>query len=125
VEPLSLVGAVRALLVRFGRQTGDKLAAAASKTKALQSWRRARPDSGSSQRALLGGVEAEPNHPDQQLVLQTQLAEFLSGHELFAAALQRVIDEAEQAERQICAAGAGVVVRRSAACGAGTRSGET
>jgi hypothetical protein len=83
--------------------------------KALYERLRAKLVSGSYQRALLEGVEAEPDNPDRQEILKAELAKLLAQDEQLASELERLVKEAKRAGGvQITATDVGVVAGRDA-----------
>lgn len=124
VDPLTLATAAIGLLVPYFKQAADKIAervgesitdAALPKIKALYQRIRARLARDSYQGTLLDGVEAEPDNPGRQEILKTELAKILSEDRQFAAELEHLVEEAQEASGlRISATDAGVVAGRDA-----------
>jgi hypothetical protein len=124
MDPVSLAATAVALLGPylaqaaggFATRSGEAIAeGAVPKVKALYERLRAKLVSGSYPRALLEGVEAEPDNPDRQEILKAELAKLLAQDERFASELERLVKEAEQAGGvRITATDVGVVAGRDA-----------
>jgi hypothetical protein len=122
MDPVSLASAVVALLGPYVAQaagaaaskTGEVIAEAAlPKVRALYERLQARLAPGTYQRALLEGVEAEPDSQGRQEILRTELAKLLAEDAGFAAELEDLIGQAERAGGvHIAATDVGVVAGR-------------
>jgi hypothetical protein len=124
VDPVSLAAAAVSLLAAFFKQTTGKLTERASeaiaesavgKAKALHERVLAKLAPGSYQRAILDGVQAEPDDPDRQVVLKAELTKILARDRPFASELAQLVAQVEQAGGiRTTATDTGVVAGRDA-----------
>jgi hypothetical protein len=124
VDPVSLATAAVSLLAAFFKQTTGKLTERASeaiaesavlKAKGLHERMLAKLAPGTYQRAILDGVQAEPDDPQRQAVLKAELTKLIARDQPFASELAELVAQVEQAGGiRATATDTGVVAGRDA-----------